>query len=141
MIREDVTHLVGALVFDGKSILLGLRAPDRRSCPDTWDVPGGHIEAGETSRIALCRELGEELGITPIRIGPAWTIELPDLAEGPARLDLFVVDQWEGKITLCGDEHVALRWFKPSEAAALSCLAVEDYRRIFKSFNNAGAPA
>ncbi|PVE55975.1 NUDIX hydrolase [Arthrobacter sp. TPD3018] len=136
---ENVVALVGAMIFDGRSLLLGLRAPDRRSCPNTWDVIGGHVEAGESPLDALARELQEEVDIKPTRIGPSWTIPLHDPAEGYARLDLFVVDQWEGAIRRCGDEHVDLRWFDPREAAALPGLAVEDYRPIFRSLDKTAA--
>lgn len=29
--------------------------------PDTWDLPGGHMEGGELPRECICREMREEL--------------------------------------------------------------------------------
>lgn len=58
------------LVRDGQ-VLLCHRHRNRRRYPDVWDMPGGHIERGETSADALRRELREELGVSvalPARI-------------------------------------------------------------------------
>ncbi|MFC8197917.1 NUDIX hydrolase [Streptomyces sp. NPDC057298] len=38
------------------------RSPDRRLFPDTWDIVGGHVEAGESILEALAREVEEETG-------------------------------------------------------------------------------
>lgn len=46
--------------------LLWCRHKDR----DTWEVPGGHIEPGETAIEAAARELQEETGATDFTIAP-----------------------------------------------------------------------
>ncbi|MER6134315.1 NUDIX domain-containing protein [Streptomyces sp. NPDC001815] len=38
------------------------RSLDRRLFPDTWDIVGGHVEAGESLLEALAREIEEETG-------------------------------------------------------------------------------
>jgi 8-oxo-dGTP pyrophosphatase MutT (NUDIX family) len=55
--HETVT---AALVREGR-VLLVHRSPNRRAYPDVWDLPGGHIETGETELAALTREMHEEL--------------------------------------------------------------------------------
>jgi 8-oxo-dGTP pyrophosphatase MutT (NUDIX family) len=55
--------VVGCLVVgpDGR-IFAQRRSPTRRLFPGCWDLVGGHIEAGESPRQALERELAEETG-------------------------------------------------------------------------------
>lgn len=69
MVGED-RHLVaaGLLRRGGRGLLLH-RAPTRRWYPDCWDLPGGHVEGGETPDEALHRELLEELGVTAVVTG------------------------------------------------------------------------
>lgn len=65
------THdvVAGVLVRDGH-VLLCHRHPNREWYPNTWDVPGGHIEADETAANALRRELREELGVDVVLDNP-----------------------------------------------------------------------
>lgn len=54
-------------VCDGKgNVLLTRRAPEK-SFPHTWENSGGAVQAGETSRQAIARELREETGIVASR--------------------------------------------------------------------------
>ncbi|MBB2713244.1 UNVERIFIED_ORG: 8-oxo-dGTP pyrophosphatase MutT (NUDIX family) [Rhizobium etli] len=55
---------IGALIGNG-SVLLVRRSSERRTHPDRWSLPGGHVEDGEDAETALRRELLEEIGVTP----------------------------------------------------------------------------
>ncbi len=47
---------------DGK-VLIGKRADTKSFLPGKWELPGGHIEFGETIEKGLVRELKEEFNI------------------------------------------------------------------------------
>jgi 8-oxo-dGTP diphosphatase len=48
------------VIVRDSSFLLIRRAPTSVAFPDLWDIPGGHVEAGEGPIEALRRELWEE---------------------------------------------------------------------------------
>ena len=54
-------EVVAAVISRSGQLLLCSRPTDKP--PAGWEFPGGKVEAGETLRAALRRELREELGI------------------------------------------------------------------------------
>jgi ADP-ribose pyrophosphatase YjhB (NUDIX family) len=58
---DNPVPAAGAIIERAGRILLARRG--RPPYADTWDVPGGFIEAGEHPERALRRELREELGV------------------------------------------------------------------------------
>ena len=52
---------VGAVILDGDRVLLIQRGGV--TLPGKWSIPGGLVELGETTREAVCREIGEECGL------------------------------------------------------------------------------
>jgi 8-oxo-dGTP diphosphatase len=62
-------HVACAIIEQG-GLVLAARRGEAMSMPLSWEFPGGKIEAGETPRQCLRRELMEELGIA-ISVGAA----------------------------------------------------------------------
>lgn len=136
----DIAIAAGLLCCQGR-LLLGKRSAHRTAYPGVWDLPGGHVEAGETAEQALVRELGEELGVTPIQ-WREWAVlrapamgEMGEMDDEGARMlcvHLFLVSQWDGEPrNLLSDEHDAIAWFTLEDAATLT-LAHADYPRLFR---------
>jgi mutator protein MutT len=122
--------VVGGILNRNGQILLGLRAPHRRFCPECWDTIGGHVESGETLEEALIRELGEEIGVRPTQFSPLSRLSFDD-PDGPTAFTLYRVDAWSGEPSPCNDEHTELGWFSIDEACALPNLASPRYAPVF----------
>jgi 8-oxo-dGTP diphosphatase len=105
-----LTEVAAAVIErpDG-SFLLGQRAPDT-FYPGYWEFPGGKVEAGETPRDALIRELREELEIEVLRATP-WIVREHVYEHAHVRLHFFRVPEWRGEIK--DHVHSALEWQRP----------------------------
>ena len=119
LLAEEVC--LGALVDTPGSVpqvLLLHRSPDRSNFLGQWDVPGGHVEPGETVEETLVRELGEEIAVRPKKwqlLGQVTTRTYLGLA--PLIVNLFVITDWEGlPENRQSDEHDQLTWFPLDEA-------------------------
>ncbi|TFD02738.1 NUDIX hydrolase [Cryobacterium sinapicolor] len=127
---EYVTHHVscGLLVRAGHVFLVH-RSPSKAWFPDVWDLPGGHVEAGESSQQALVRELREELGV---EITPPGGNALLTRRAADVLLEVWRVDAWDGDIVNAApDEHDAFGWFSLDEAMS-SDLADDEYPALFE---------
>ena len=108
--------VAGAMIKDGR-ILLCHRSPNRRWYPDVWDLPGGHVESGETSTEALKRELLEELGVSVHSLSrhPLDRVHTPEV-----EMDIWPVTDWHGTpANLVPDEHDAIAWFAAEDLTTL----------------------
>ena len=135
--RTGPDVVVGVL-RDGDRVLLGHRSPERAWYPNVWDLPGGHVEAGETPVAALVRELREELGIEAARPGSA---PLAVIGLGDVVLWAWLVETWDGEVrNAAPDEHDALAWVSAGELAGLA-LAHPVYLRLLTEVLGESTPA
>jgi 8-oxo-dGTP diphosphatase len=130
----EVSVAVGALCRDGR-ILLGKRAAHRVAYPGVWDLPGGHVEAGETIERALMRELQEELGVTPTewrKLALLHAQAMPTEPPSMLRVHIFLVTTWRGEPrNLLPSEHDEIAWMAITEASTLE-LAHPGYLALFR---------
>ncbi|HSI66364.1 MAG TPA: NUDIX hydrolase [Planococcus sp. (in: firmicutes)] len=126
---EDIRKLVGnrplilvgavAVLIDKKGRLL---LEQRKFPEDTWGLPGGLMELGESTEDTARREVQEETGLV---IGE---LRLINIYSGPEHFvvaqngDQFYVvtaaywtDEWQGELHRDDLESVDLKFFKPSE--------------------------
>lgn len=116
---------VGAIVLDKGALLLVKR--DREPARGLWSLPGGRVEAGETLREALVREVREETGIeidVDGLIGVAERIVRDD--DGAIAFHYVILDYActpRGTEVTAGDDASEARWVPVGELSDLSLTA------------------
>lgn len=122
-----------ALLRRNTKFLLALRSPKKRFYPGVWDMPAGHVRAGESIHAALLREVKEEIAVVPTSFNLIHALnELHPVKNGAAIYFIFLVTQWSGgEPRINNDEHTQLRWCTIDEASQLQ-LADERYLDLFR---------
>ncbi|MCK9284854.1 MAG: Nudix family hydrolase [Rhodocyclaceae bacterium] len=132
-----MTEVAAAVIQrpDG-SFLLGQRAPGT-FYPGYWEFPGGKVEAGESPRQALIRELSEELGID-VLTAYRWLTREHVYEHAHVKLHFFRVTAWRGELR--DHVHSALAWqhaesldvapMLPANAPVLKGLALPNFYAI-----------
>lgn len=95
------------------TFLLAQRPPDK-IWAGYWEFPGGKVEAGESARDALVRELREELGIEVVTAYP-WITRIHTYPHATVRLSFFRVTKWQGE--LYPHEGQQFSWQRPDNVA------------------------
>ena len=118
--------VVAAAIRDGAGRLLLQQCLPHKRHAEQWEFPGGKVETGETPRVALCREVAEELGIEleAEALEPAGFAEEAG-ADGRPALVLFLYNspRWHGEPE--AREGQGWGWFTPKEAARLPMPAMD----------------
>jgi len=103
-IKKELVSKV--IIFDGRKILLLKRSAKSVSdqSPCTWDLPGGHLDAGETFQQAAIREVFEETKLILTDISYVGRDKNND-----KMTYFYITDQWGGDINL-SHEHQDHKW-------------------------------
>lgn len=103
-------QVAAGLILRPDGALLLAQRPADKPWAGWWELPGGKIEAGETTLQALARELHEELGIAVTRAAP-WITYTHEYPKTIVRLAFCRVTGWTGEPS--GLEGQALAWVRP----------------------------
>ena len=104
---------------NGQEFLLAQR-PEGKVYAGYWEFPGGKLEAGESVREALIRELQEELGITVTECSP-WLTRQFTYPHATVRLNFWRVTAWTGEIGITAPlEHAAVDWQTCGKSASVA---------------------
>ena len=94
---RPMKRVSAAFILQRGKILICQRTR-HQTFPLKWEFPGGKIEAGETPRAALRRELEEELGIDAIIGDEVRRIQHTYTRGSTVELRFFVVEEFTGEI-------------------------------------------
>ena len=126
-----IARCVAGVLISESRVLLTKRAPHLRLYPGIWDLPGGHIEEGESAEDALRRELLEELRVEIQSSSLMDSILHSDPVE-PLEVMVFVVSSWKGRpLNAEPDKHTEIGWF--SAASLPASKTYDSYREIVVS--------
>jgi len=131
---------VGALIFEGDSILLVERAGE--PLKGYWSLPGGLVETGELIEDAVRREVREETGLLVELLSRFDIFErIMRDAEGRAEYHYVLVDyicRVVGGASCAGDDVSRLEWVKRPELGnyRLTEGTLEAIERAFSNVRN-----
>jgi 8-oxo-dGTP diphosphatase len=100
------------------SFLLSSR-PEGKPYPGYWEFPGGKIEAGESVRDALVRELIEELNVSITHTTP-WFTFMMHYTHATVRLHCWRVTAWHGDMRGMEGQNFAWQHAEDLSKSALS---------------------
>jgi len=129
MILMQLTTVVAALIQQSGRLLICRRRADQAHSLK-WEFPGGKLEAGESPREALGRELMEELALHA-RIGDeVERYEFCYPGGKPLLLIFYAVDEFAGEPRNCVFHEI--RWAEAAELPGFDFLEgdVEFVRRL-----------
>ncbi|KAB2841501.1 MAG: Nudix family hydrolase [Burkholderiales bacterium] len=94
---RPVTRVAAAVLLRADGAFLLAQRPAGKVYEGYWEFPGGKLEADETPRHALDRELREELGIE-VREAYPWIVRRFEYAHAHVELHFFRVLAWAGEL-------------------------------------------
>jgi 8-oxo-dGTP diphosphatase len=112
--------VVAAVIRDSGGRLLLQQALPGKPHAGLWEFPGGKVESSENPRLALRREVAEELALTVDEgaMAPAGFADQAAVGKAPGVvLILYDCPFWRGEPRSC--EGQAWGWFTRAEAAVL----------------------
>ena len=139
MVSENKTAsiIACAFIYKDNKVFVAKRSPTETSFPNKFELPGGHIDFGETLQEGLIREIKEEIGID-IRVEDpfyAFTYLTKNGTNQSVEIVFFttMIDH-EQKITVIPEDHTEYRWVDEKEAEEIFEQDDQELHAIKKGF-------
>ena len=129
--QKPVVQVVGGVLVNDRGEILACKRSANQVMGGHWEFPGGKVEAGETTSIALERELFEELGIQA-QVGPLIDKVVHDYPSMIVSIEFFQCNS-DAKV-YSQNAHDDFRWVDEGSAANLNWLPadVDFVQRLIK---------
>ena len=105
-------HVAVGVIANSRDQVLIAKRPNHLHMGGLWEFPGGKMEAGETVKQALSRELREEIGISVDLASPLIKIQ-HTYPEHSVLLDVWRIESFSGRVS--GRENQAVAWVSVNE--------------------------
>jgi len=129
MSKNKIVEVSAAVLQRTDGSFLLAQRPEGKIWAGYWEFPGGKVEAGESARAALVRELREELGIE-VETAYPWLTRVFTYPHATVKLNFFRVTAWHGELhphegqqfSWQHAEHVLVEPILPANATILRAL-------------------
>ena len=115
-------RVVAAALYDASGRVLIAERPPGKHMAGRWEFPGGKVQANESEREALARELHEELGVRLLAAEPVMRLT-HDYPDRSVELSLWVVERYRGRPRALDGQQ--LRWVPPERLQAEDILEAD----------------
>ncbi len=104
--RRAVADCVDGILVERRKFLVEKRRDDDDADPGLIEIPGGHVDPGETLEDALRREMKEELGINVEKAKLVQKSLYTATSGERQRIHYFYVEKWNGRLRSTEAERV-----------------------------------
>ena len=106
-----VIRVVAAALYDAQGRVLIAQRPRGKHMAGRWEFPGGKVDGAESERVALVRELREELGIEVTAARPLMRLQHA-YEDRAVELSLWVIERYAGAPSSLDAQP--LKWVPPA---------------------------
>ena len=115
-IKNHFIRVVAGLIINSEGKGLIAKRSQRMSSPGLWEIPGGKVETGEVPRVALRRELQEELSVNVV-VGEHFASTQAVISGKSFQMNAYRCFLLDGHCQ--ATEHEALRWICAEDVGGL----------------------
>ncbi|AMD16694.1 DNA mismatch repair protein MutT [Methanobrevibacter sp. YE315] len=131
MHRKYGLTMRGIIKNDDGKILILKRHPLSKTDPDTWELPGGKVDPGESFDDALVREIKEETSLDA-KVGDFAEAVQNDYAHKRTVQLIMYLDDVEGDVKI-SDEHIDWMWADLGDVESLELSS--SFKKVLKKRN------